>query len=72
MQSPDTVLGFNSADSGRAESFFAIAAAFLDGFFFLDEHLVALSGDRGVTTGRSCCCLGFGGCGASVQETVGN
>ncbi len=53
--SSDTVLSINCAD--RADSFLAAAAAFLDGFFFLDELLVA-SGDRGVTTGRSCCCEG--------------
>lgn len=47
------VLDNNSAVV-KAELFFA-AAAFSDGFFFLDELLVALlSGDRGVTTGRSC------------------
>ena len=56
------VLDINSAV--KADLFFA-AAAFFVGFFFLDELLVVASGDRGVTTGRSCC-------GASVQETVGN
>lgn len=46
------VLDNNSAV--KVELFFA-AAAFFVGFFFLDELLVALlSGDRGVTTGRSC------------------
>ena len=58
--------GIGISPAVKAELFFA-AATFLVGFFFLGEILVE-PGDRGVTTVRSCCCVG-----ASCQaETEGN